>query len=143
MTALSAALATIPIAVTLAAAPAAAPVDPAPPSVAQLCAATGIDAVDALLDGVATTGLVGALQPLVSLTVPERDTVELDASVQLDDVRTALNCDAVAEPAPTTTPTPTPAPTTTPDPTPAPGDGFDQVDEVPAGAADTGGGPAT
>ena len=122
-------------------APAVAPgdvTDPAP-SIAQVCAATGIEEVDALLDGVASSDLSGALAPLAALTVPDRDTVELDASVQLDDVRKRLNC------APTTPPTTDPTPAATV-PIPVPDEpnpsGFTQLDRVPSGAAETGGGPA-
>lgn len=106
--------------------------DPEPPSIAQLCAATGIAEVDDLLRDAAATDLVGELSPLVTLLVPDSDTVELDASVQLDDVRNRLNC------APgTTTPETTP-PTLAPD-----DDGFSQLDDgPPVGAAATGGGPA-
>ena len=107
-----------------------------PPSIAQLCAATGIEEVDALLDGVASTELVGALSPLASLVVPARDSVELDASVQLNDVRQRLNCDRA--------PATTSAAPTVPVPVPADPDepGFTQLDRVPTGAAETGGGPA-
>lgn len=104
-----------------------------PPSIAQLCAATGIAEVDALLDGVARTDLVGALAPLASLVVPERDTAEIDASVQLDRVRKALNC-APTIPTATPEPTLTPGPTTTAPPA-------RQVPKLPRGAAQTGGGP--
>lgn len=91
-----------------------------PPSVAQLCAASGTAAVDTLLAGVARSGLVGDLAPLLTLTVPTSDTAVLVTAVQLADVRKALNCDppATATPTPTATPTATvtPAPTTTPPP---------------------------
>lgn len=89
--------------------------EPEPPSVVQLCAATGIDAVDALLDGVARTDLVEALAPLASLVVPDSDTAQLQADVDLDDVRAALDCD---ESDPTTTVTPAPTTTTTVPPAP-------------------------
>jgi len=129
-------------AVLVAASPAAtaAPVDDDPPSVTQLCLATGLDEVDALLDGVARTSLVDALAPLATLTVPDRDTVELDASVQLTQLRQALNCDQVVPviPPPTTTRPPTPTTAAAP---PA-SSGFSQLDRVPTRAAETGGGPA-
>lgn len=139
---------------------AAAQQDPEPPSIVQLCAATSIEEVDALLDGVATSGLAGQLAPLVGLVVPgNADTIELQGSVTLDDVRDRLDCDpATADPEPTDTPDPTtdaPAPTTE---TPAPttpstktptgdggsftGGGFSQLDSVPSLPAETGGGPA-
>lgn len=86
-----------------------------PPSVAQLCAATGVAQVDGLLDAVAETQLVGALAPLLDVTVPDGAGVKLD--VDLDKFRDALNCDD-----PTKTPTPTPDPTTTTPP--PPGDVF-------------------
>lgn len=104
----------------------ASPEPPPPPSIAQLCAATSIAEVDALLDRVASSELVGQLSPLVSLTVPDAESPELDASVQLEDVRARLNCDTVPS---------------TPVPDPDDGDGYDQVDEVPSGPVDTGGGP--
>jgi len=111
-------------------APAVAPEAAAPPpSIAQICAATGIEEVDALLDGVARSALVGTLQPLASVTVPNRDTVEIDASVQLADVKKALNCAAAPIAAPTAA-----------NPTP-PRDRFSQLDEIPTLAAQTGGGP--
>lgn len=119
-----------------------------PPSVAQLCAATGITEVDTLLDGVDRTDLAGALAPLLTLTIPDRDTAELDASVQLADVRQRLNCDATPPTTtapPTTSTTTTTAPTSTTATTPrttSSGGGFTQLDQVPTGAAETGGGPA-
>ena len=146
----------IPVAAVLAAAscsgiaaaqtttPTAPPADP--PSVAQLCAATGITEVDSLLDGVARTDLAGALAPLLTLTVPARDTAELDASVQLADVRQRLNCEVTpttttAPPTTSTTTAPT-STTTTTTRTTSIGGGFTQLDQVPTGAAETGGGPA-
>jgi hypothetical protein len=85
------------------------PVDP--PSVAQLCAATGVETVDALLGAVAETRLVGALAPLVDLTVPRTaGGVELEADVELQEVRDALDC---GDTTPTTTPTTTPPPPST------------------------------
>jgi hypothetical protein len=88
------------------------------PSVAQLCAATGITEVDALLDGVARSALVGALAPLLTLTVPGQDTAEIDVAVQLEQVRRALNCvDTTVTPTPTATATATPTATVTPAPT--------------------------
>lgn len=106
------------VALTAAAIPASAA---APPSVVQLCAATGIGEVDALLDSVATSGLVGELAPLVSITVPkDADSVQVEADVDLDDVRTALSCGPTPTPTPSPTPTPTPIPTVTPTPTATP-----------------------
>ncbi|GAA1402045.1 hypothetical protein GCM10009613_61340 [Pseudonocardia kongjuensis] len=128
--------------------------DPPPVSAVQLCAATDIDQVDALLARVADTQLVQDLQPLASLTVPrEPDGVTLAAGVDLDQVRTALDCTTQATPTPvplpaTETPAPTaPAPITSTAPGGAttsapPPSGFDQLDQFPVGAAETGGGPA-
>lgn len=128
--------------------------DEPPVSAIQLCAATDIDQVDALLARIADTELVEDLAPLASLTVPrDPDGVVLAANVDLDQVRTALNCqpstpDPTSEPTaePTTTP---PAPTTDADeptgtatPTAPPPSGFTQLDDVPSAAAETGGGPA-
>lgn len=122
LTAACAAVAALLVAAPLAAAQTAPPADPDPPSVLQLCAATGVEELDSLLEGVARTELVDALAPLLDLTVPESETVEIDGSVQLDDVRTALNC----EPDPTPTPSPTPEPA---DPeTPAPVDEDDVLE---------------
>lgn len=112
--------------------------DPAPPSVAQVCAATGVEQVDALLDGVARTDLVGALEPLASLTVPDTDQATIRADVALDDVRTALDCaESTTEPEPTTEPPATDDPSTEPPVTDEPG-----TDEPPAtGPTDDGGLP--
>lgn len=74
------------------------------PSPVQICAATNISQVDALLSDVAESELVGALKPLVDLTVPQANGVEVDAAVDLDDVRQALNCN---EPTPSTSAQPT------------------------------------
>ena len=126
------------------------PVDP--PSVAQLCAATSVGAVDAYLAAVAEAQLVGGLAPLVDLTVPRTGGgLAVEADVTLAQVRDALDC---GEPTPTTTPAPTttagPEPTDDPDPTttPVPDDDKDnggrgccpQVDVVPDGGVDTGDG---
>jgi hypothetical protein len=122
-----------------------------PVSAIQLCAATDIDQVDALLARVADTELVQDLAPLASLTVPrDPDGVVLAANVDLDQVRTALNCTpttgeptTTAEPTGESTPTADPDPTTTAPPTTGTGtSGFDQLDDVPSAAAETGGGPA-
>ncbi|ALE77664.1 hypothetical protein WY02_03475 [Pseudonocardia sp. AL041005-10] len=124
--------------------------DEPPVSAVQLCAATDIDQVDALLARVADTELVQDLAPLASLTVPrDPDGVVLAANVDLDQVRTALNCTpTIGEPTPTaeltgeSTPTADPDPTTTAPPTTGTGtSGFDQLDDVPSVAAETGGGP--
>lgn len=131
MTALATALIS---AALIAATPAAAPAE-RPPAIAQICAATGIDQVDTLLADLAATDLVGDLAPLLTLTVPDRDSVELDASVQLDDVRQALNCDAVDDDGEPVDPGDDELPEDT-------DDGFTQIDDLPTGAADTGGGPA-
>lgn len=82
-----------------------------PPSIAQLCAATGDDLLDALLDGVADADLVGTLAPLLTLTVPQDQGRVLKADVDVDDVRTALGCVTT----PSTSVTPGPA-TSTPSP---------------------------
>lgn len=84
-----------------------------PPSVAQLCGASGTAAVDTLLHGVSRSGLVGDLAPLLTLTVPTSDTAVLANAVQLADVRKALNCDPTPTATPTATPTTTVAPPTT------------------------------
>lgn len=81
--------------------------DPPPPSVAQLCAATDVPAVDALLAAAGSSDLAGQLKPLASLVVPaDPDGLQLNAGVQLTDVRTALRCDDNAPDAPTSTPAP-------------------------------------
>lgn len=74
-----------------------------PPSVAELCAASGVEQVDAALQGLADTDLVGELAPLLDITVPREDGLTLD--VELDRFRTALDCDALTPP--TTDPVPT------------------------------------
>lgn len=141
--------------------------EPEPPvSVAQICARTSIDAVDALLASIAETELVGALAPLLDITVPSGDGVEVDAAIQLEELRSALNCDPGDDPEPTDEPDPTttaPAPTD-PAPTTAPdddgntgggdnggdddgddngvgGDGSGGVSIIPDGAPETGGTP--
>jgi hypothetical protein len=131
------------------------PVDP--PSVAQLCAATGIGTIDAYLAAVTESQLIGDLAPLLDLTVPRTGAagVEVEADVTLEQLRDVLECDA-PDPTPTTTPTPTPtttpAPTEEPEPTrtrtPAPDNDDDdddcrrctQVDITPRGGVDTGDG---
>lgn len=123
-----------------------------PPSRIQLCAATDIAAVDDLLAQIAEDELVGELAPLVSITVPrDPDGVKVGADVDLGNVRTALSCEDSTEPTPTPGPTAEPTPTTDAPPTTAapetsvPVDdspAFTQLDQVPSGAAETGGGPA-
>lgn len=116
-----------------------------PPSVVQLCAATSVEQVDALLDAVAESQLVGALAPLLDITVPQGQGVKLD--VDLDRFRTSLNCGPGTTGTPTPTPTvpptatvdPTVPPTATPDPDDD-DDDFGQVGTVPRGAAQTGDG---
>jgi hypothetical protein len=81
---------------------------PAPPSIVQLCAATGVEEVDDLLGDVARSELVGELSPLLTLLVPDSETVELDASVQLADVRERLNCAPTGDEDDDTDPTPDP-----------------------------------
>lgn len=74
--------------------------DTAAPSVPQLCAAADVQAVDALLAAAGTSDLAGPLKPLASLVVPaEPDGLQLNAGVQLADVRVALGCDDSTEPA--------------------------------------------
>lgn len=114
-----------------------------PPSVISLCAATGQEAVDALLKGVATSDLVGSLKPLASIVVVDSDTPTLVDSVQLSKARTALNCDALATT--TTTPTTTTAPPSTSSvplttSSKVPDTGNDQVSKVPTGGVETGDG---
>lgn len=94
-----------------------------PPSVAQLCAATGVAQVDGLLDAVADTQLVGALAPLLHITVPDGAGVKL--AVDLDKFRDTLHCDG-------DNPTATPTPTTPP---PPPGLFFPDCGAVRAGGA--------
>jgi hypothetical protein len=85
------------------------------PSLALLCAATDIAAIDAHLAVVARAGLVGVLTPLVDLTVQAGPGVRLDARVTVGQVRAVLGCAPVTL-APTTT---TSAPTTPRTPAPA------------------------
>lgn len=85
------------------------PDDEDPPAVGEICAATSIEAVDGLLRGVVDSELVGALAPLLDITVPRgTDSVEVDAAVDLGELRQALDCDET--PAPTTPPATTPPP---------------------------------
>lgn len=144
MTALSASIAAVVLAATAATTPTPTPTSPAPPSIAQLCLATGVDEVDDLLADLAATDLVGELSPLATLLVPDSESVEFDASVQLDDIRERLNCAPVDD---------GDGPGVDPGTDPGDGqdgdtdddtddDGFTQVDDLPIGAADTGGGPA-
>ena len=104
-----------------------APVADPPPSIAQLCAATGDQSIDELLAGVSETDLAGALAPLLTLTVPQDQGRVLKADVDLADVRTALGC-----PSSTPTSTTTAPPTTT---SSAPRDDKDCSDFSSQGAA--------
>lgn len=125
-----------PAPTTTVAPPTSTPAGPDEIALAQLCAATGIPEVDAVLADLAETDLVGQLGGLADLVViDDADNVELDAATQLDDVRRALNC----EPAPTTTATP--VPTDDPDATPTddPPTGGSQVPVFPSGGVETGG----
>lgn len=107
------------------------------PGVVQLCAATGVAQVDALLADLTGPDLVGPLAPLVQLTVPKgADGVQLAGVVQLDDVRRALNCTGTG-----TTPTATAAPTATPTSTATPTTTRAPKPRLPRAAAQTGGGP--
>ena len=77
-----------------------------PPSVAQICAATSIDTVDAYLASLAESQLVGDLAPLVSLTVPrDASGLKVKSDVSLERVRVSLDC--TDDTPPTTTPAPT------------------------------------
>jgi hypothetical protein len=137
--ALSAALSTLPTVAPPT------PVVPEPnPSLIQLCAATSIEAVDDLLADV-DDDLLDRLGGLISLGVPETADPSVNASVQLAEVREALNCDALSDdtitPAPT--PTVTPAPTTLPGVPDDDGDGSDSDGgdiTLPVGGVDTGDG---
>jgi hypothetical protein len=108
----------------------------------ELCAATGVDEVDEVLAELATSELVGELAGLVELTVPlDADSTALAADVELDDVRTALDCGAPTT-TPTAPPTTTPPVTTSSAPAPDPDeddDDFDQVGRPPVGGVATGG----
>lgn len=105
-------------------------------SIVQVCALTSVEEINELLAGLTENDLVGALSPLLDVTTGDDESVEIDASLQLDDVRSELNC------APVDDGDPTPPPTTN-------GGGDDggddadggQVTVVPRGAAETGGRP--
>jgi hypothetical protein len=97
--------------------------DPEPdvPSLAQICAATGVAEIDTLLETVAETEAADLLKPIVDVIV---------SSVQLEEIRSALNCDEVVD-------------DDEPDPDPVPEDDNDPSDDVVIPKRiDTGGGPA-
>jgi hypothetical protein len=120
---------------------------PPPPSVLEICAATSIGQVDQILDRVATSDLVGQLRPLIGLTVPKSNGIQVAAGTSLNALKNTLECPGTVTPtttpAPTTTPVPTttPAPTTTVRPTADPDDDNDGVVRVPVGGVQTGYGP--
>lgn len=135
---------------------AAAAQDVAPPTLIELCAATSIEQIDALLADVAASDLAGALQPLAALTVPDgANRPVLGADVDLAQIRDVLDCTDTTG-TPTSTPTSEPptsspapsnepaAPTSTP-PTVVPDTSSPTTSDpivIPSLPAETGGGPA-
>jgi hypothetical protein len=95
----------------------AAPASAAETPIAQVCAATSIGQVDTILNQVADSALLRSLDDIVGIDVPEdAQSVEIDSSVQLSDIKRTLNCAS-------TTPSTDPDPSDDPDPstvTPAP-----------------------
>ncbi len=110
--------------------------DPQEVALAQLCLATGIDDVDATLDDLTGSDLVDQLSGLVDIVViDDADNVELSGTMQLDDVRRALNCDP-ADGDGSVTPTLPPG-----DDGQIGGDGDGGSSVIPDGAPQTGGRP--
>lgn len=94
------------------------PIVPLPPAVVtQICAATSIETVNSVLVQVGSA-IPAPLVNLVSLPTPTAAAPTVNALVQLDTVKQAVNCVLITSTAtPTVTPTPTPTVTTTPAPT--------------------------
>jgi hypothetical protein len=95
----------------------AAPASAAETPIAQVCAATSISQVDAILNQVADSALLRSLDDIVGIDVsPDASSVEIDSSVQLSDIKRTLNC---ASTTPSTDPSADPDPSDDPDPSTA------------------------
>lgn len=79
---------------------------PDEPAVAQICAATSVEKVDQILNDIASSELIEALDGLVTIGVPDSEDPTVNVSGQLADVKTRLNCDALTSPSASPDPTP-------------------------------------
>lgn len=116
--------------------------DDSSPAIVQICLATSIEEVDDILDDTGDSELLDSLDGLVDLDIRDGDEgVDVDSSVQLDDVRRQLNCNAIVtkptEPTKPETPKTPPVEVVVPGGSSGSGNGGD-VSQLPIGGVETG-----
>lgn len=118
------------------------PDDPSP-AIVQICLATSIEEVDDILDRTGDSELLDSLDGLVDLDIRDGDEgVDVDSSVQLNDVRRQLNCNAIVmkptEPMKPTTPETPKTPAVVVVVPEDSGSGGGDVSQLPIGGVETG-----